>query len=188
MRLNDNSSFENASHQHTRSLLEAWSQLEHHGGKWSDALPQVASSDMSEAVSGIFMLKNLGGADFPILHCGDALDQAWRRDLTGRNFLKLFKGKDQWLARIAVENAFEFSSPSLFKASLSSLDGLSVPVEFALAPLKGRGSARLLGLFQPLASLSRLRGRPVASLRIEALFPAGPIIEEPVIRLAASNS
>ena len=174
------------SHPNTRAIIEAWRRLSR-----GDALPGEGpvERDYPDLVGKLFILQRTSSSDLVFRVAGADLEKLIGRELADHNFLSLWRPSDKLLVSATIDAAIAENAPVLVQGAGGTLDGRQLKVEIAMAPLDARASSRprILGLYQPLFDVGRLRGRPIWRHEATGLFP--PRAERPTapIRLVASN-
>lgn len=172
-------------HPNTQAIIKAWKRL-------AEGDAHLVQGPMTEDYPGLigrlFILQRISDQDYSFRVAGAALEDLLDRELADHNFLSLWRAEDKPLIRAAAEAALSANAPSLIYACGATLDGRTLHVEIALAPLNGPdGRQRLLGLYQTLTDEHMLNGRPIWRHWATSIYP--PIPAEPIapIRLVASN-
>jgi hypothetical protein len=85
-----------------------------------------------------------------------------------------------------MESSRRRAEPFVATVEARAAGGLECPVQILFAPLTdGDGRPdRMIGLYQPMALLARLQGRPVERLSTQRLVPAHDHAGGPAVRLA----
>ncbi len=124
---------------------------------------------------------------FPFRLAGGLVSDLHRQDLRGRCLLELWRAGDRWRLKSALEVARRRPEPVVIHAD-ALVDGAApLPLEILLAPLTGPSGEidRFLGLYQPLASVSQMQGRPIRDLAVVAITGGGEGDEARALRLAS---
>ena len=177
---------ENNAHPNTQAIIEAWKRLS--GGE-GQRISGPMADDFPGLVGRLFILQKIDKSDFSFRVAGAALEDILDRELADHNFMSLWRSEDKPLISAAIDAALLANSPSIVYAVGMTLDGRTVNVEIALAPLgEASGRRRLLGLYQTLTDETVLNGRPVWRHWATSIVP--PITQQPLapIRLVASNT
>lgn len=172
-------------HSNTERLIDYWRRLDGQG-----RLPARAAVDpaaFADLAPQAFMLGRVGSGIYPVRLTGGFVDALHQRDLRRQNALSLFAQRDRMTLQTALESARRRPEPLVATVDVAS-EGASIGMEILFAPLAGAdgGPDRFLGLYQPLAMVARLDGRPAGLFGVRSLRGTGPANEEaPRLRLAA---
>jgi hypothetical protein len=133
-----------------------------------------------------FILGREARGAYTVRLAGGFVRELHRKDLRGADGLMLWSERDRLRLREALEDIRRRPEP-LVAAAEALTDGPSLSLEVLFAPLAAHdgGPERYLGLYQPLAMVGRLQGRPALELSVRALRRAGTANEEAApLRLA----
>lgn len=172
-------------HANTERLIDYWRSRRGEGG-----LPTrmaVNPSDFAELMPQVFILGRVTTGVYPVRLAGGFVADLHQRDLRLQNGLTLFRERDRLDLKAALEAARRRPEPVVATVDVLT-DGPTLPMEVLFAPLAAAvGSPeRYLGLYQPLAMVSRLRGLPAKAFAARAIVGMGPANQEtPRLRLAA---
>ncbi len=171
-------------HPHTQADLDAWTRL----SLGLSPIDAPTAEDFPGLVSRLFVLTRVGEQDYAFRRVGGQLDTLFGRALSEHTFLSLWAEPDRALAAAALAAAETDRGPAILRARGQSLDGRTIELEFAVAPLFGAPTApaRFLGLCQTIGSDAALGGRPVRRLQITALYPPAPR-PQPAIRVVSQR-
>ena len=171
-------------HPNTQAVLDAWRRLAE--GQVSDDGP--TTEDYPGIVGRLFVLNHVAQDDYAFRRVGFALERLFGRALAEHSFLSIWNQPDRMLVSAALCAAVADYGPTLIRARGETLDGRRVDLEFAVAPIVGRGEQKLrfLGLCQAMTGEAALGGRPLRRLQVVAIFPPAPDLR-PQIRLVSSN-
>jgi hypothetical protein len=165
-------------HPNTQRLIDYWRGL--------GAAPRRAAVDpahFSNLAPRTFVLGRAATGLYPVRLAGGFVAELHGRDLRGVNGLELFRERDHHLVKTALETARRRPEPVVATVQARA-EGAELPLEILFAPLSGQPD-RFLGLYQPLAMVSRLDGAPVRDLALGAIRGVGPAGQEtPQLRLA----
>ncbi|MDB5455892.1 MAG: hypothetical protein JWP92_1477 [Caulobacter sp.] len=145
-------------------------------GDFLDLLPQV------------FILGRERAGLYPVRLVGGFVSDLHGRDLRGEDSLGLWALSRRLEIKGALETARRRAEPLVIDADIRAHGAPTVGLEVMLAPLTGADGLtdRFLGLYQPMAMMQRLRGRPAYELGVRRIQSLGPANEEaPHLRLAA---
>jgi len=171
-------------HANTQRLIDYWNARAQPGRAPSRAA--INPGDFRQLMSQTFILGREGRGDYPIRLAGGFVGDLHRADLRGVNGLMLWSERDRLRLQGALEDIRSRPEPLVAMAEVLT-DGPSLSVEVLFAPLAAHdgGPERYLGLYQPLAMVSRLKGRPALELSVRALRrPAAANEESAPVRLA----
>ena len=172
-------------HPSTERLIDYWRNRA--GG---DALPTRASvhpGDFLDLLSQVFILGRDGLGRYRVRLAGGFVSDLHARDLRGEDALGLWALSHRLEIKSALEVARRRAEPMVVTADIRAIGAPSVGMEVLFAPMTGTNGEtdRFLGLYQPVAMIQRLMGRPASELvvrRIQTLGPANA--ESPRLRLA----
>jgi hypothetical protein len=174
-------------HSNTQGLIDHWRGLR---GE-ADVPPRAAlePADISDLLAQVFIV----GRDSPALPfrlAGALLVDLNGGGLRGASFLDQWSPSSRAAARDAVAAAVRDREPLVIYAETTTAQA-AIGFEILLAPLTGPGGRidRLLGLYQPLSSLSVLRGEPIRPFthRLTLRLPDAAPRRASHLRLVAVN-
>ncbi len=172
-------------HPNTKAIIEAWKRLSKGDSQLVDG---PMADDYPDLVGRLFILQHDSNSDFSFRVAGSALEDLFDRELVEHNFLSLWRLEDRHLITAAIESCLAANAPSIVQACGASLDGRTINVEIALAPLASNGGRpRVPGLYQSLSDERMLQGRPIWRHWATGVFPPRPTQPFAQIRLIASN-
>lgn len=172
-------------HPSTERLIDYWRNRA--GG---DAVPTRASvnpGDFLDLLSQVFILGRDGRGRYPVRLAGGFVSDLHARDLRGEDALGLWALSHRLEVKSALEVARRRAEPLVITADIRAIGAPSVGMEVLLAPMSGANGEtdRFLGLYQPIAMIQRLMGRPASELGVRRIQTLGPANEEsPRLRLA----
>ena len=172
-------------HPSTERLIDYWRNRA--GG---DAVPTRASvhpGDFLDLLSQVFILGRDGLGRYPVRLVGGFVSDLHARDLRGEDALGLWALSHGLVVMSAVVVARRRAEPLVITADIRAIGAPSVGMEVLLAPMSGANGEtdRFLGLYQPIAMIQRLMGRPASELGVRRIQTLGPANEEsPRLRLA----
>jgi hypothetical protein len=171
-------------HTNTQGLIDHWRALK--GGSDAPAREALDPAAIAEILTQVFLIGR-NRADLPFRLAGGLITDMHGRGLRGEGFLDLWGGPSRVAAREAALAAVDDREPVVIYADAPAAGGV-VSLEILLAPLSGPTGAldRMLGLYQPISSLSVLRCEPIGPLvhRFAVRLSAEPRVR-PQLRLAA---
>jgi hypothetical protein len=149
-------------HSNTQALIDHWRGLK--TGAQPPAREALDPADIADILTQVFLVGR-GSAPLPFRLAGGLLTDLHGRGLRGEGFLELWTPLSRPLVREAAANAVRDREPVVVYADAAAVGGL-LGLEILLAPLTGSsgGPDRLLGLYQPLSTLTVVRGEPIGQL------------------------
>ena len=144
-------------------------------GEFLDLLPQV------------FILGRDEKGRYPVRLAGGFVTDLHARDLRGEDALGFWALSHRLEVKSALEVARRRGEPVVITADIRAIGAPSVGMEVLLAPMSGANGEtdRFLGLYQPVAMIQRLMGRPASELGVRRIQTLGPAnAESPRLRLA----
>ncbi|WP_341871563.1 PAS domain-containing protein [Caulobacter radicis] len=172
-------------HPSTERLIDYWRNRA--GDGRMPARASVDPGDFLDLLPQVFILGR-GNGRYPFRLAGGFVTDLHARDLRGEDQLSMWALSHRLEVKSALEVARRRGEPVVVTADIRAHGVASVGMEVLLAPMTGAsGEAdRFLGLYQPIAMMQRLMGRPAYELgvrRIQALAPTNA--EAPRLRLAS---
>lgn len=171
-------------HSNTQDLIDHWRALRR--GEQAPAREALDPAAIAEILTQVFLIGRHSPA-LPFRLAGGLLTDLHGRSLRGEGFLDLWGPPSRPAVREAVQTAVANREPVIVYADAGAAGGV-LGLEIFLAPLTGPGGGldRLLGLYQPITSLSVLRGEPIGLLAHRYAVPLGHDRPRPArLRLAA---
>lgn len=172
-------------HPSTERLIDYWR------GKAGDArLPARASvnpGDFLELLPQVFILGRSPSGRLPVRLAGGFVTDLHARDLRGEDALNFWALSHRLEVKSALEVARRRAEPVVITADIRAHGVPSVGMEVLFAPMTGLNGEtdRFLGLYQPIAMIQRLMGRPAYELGLRKVQGLGPANEEsPRLKLA----
>ena len=172
-------------HPSTERLIDYW-----RGRSVNDAVPTRASvnpGDFLDLLPQVFILGRDGTGRYPVRLAGGFVTDLHARDLRGEDALGFWALSHRLEVKSALEVARKRGEPTVITADIRAIGAPSVGMEVLLAPMVGADGQtdRFLGLYQPVAMIQRLMGRPASELGVRKIQSLGPANEEsPRLRLA----
>ena len=172
-------------HSNTERLIDYWRARKR--DRLSPARGAIDPCDITELLPQIFILGRSAGGQYVFRLTGGLVGDLHRRDLRAADFSELWSPSDRPRLCAALEAARRAAEPLVLTTEARSDQDVSVRVEVLLAPLRAETSPhdRCLGLYQPLAPLAPLRGRPIAELGLIRFASSSERDAPPRLRLAA---
>ncbi len=168
-------------HSNTQRLIDYWRGLRAAGG--SARRSAVDPAHFSNLAPQTFVLGRTSTGLYPVRLAGGFVGDLHGRDLRGENGLNLFRERDRFVLKTALETARRRPEPVVATVQAST-GHAAIALEILFAPLAGE-TERFLGLYQPLSMVARLDGRTVVELALGQVRGVGPANEEtPRLRLA----
>jgi len=172
-------------HSNTERLIDYWRQRKL--DRLSPARSAIDPCDITELLPQIFILGRRAPGEFRFRLAGGLVGEMHHTDLRACDFADLWAPGDRPRLTAAMEAARRAAEPLAITAEARSDHGVSVRVEVLVAPLRAETAPidRCLGLYQPLAPLAPLRGRPVIELGLIRFASSDHREAAPRLRLAA---
>ena len=173
-------------HHSTERLIDYW-----RARKRDAAAPLRATinpGDFLDLLPQVFILGRDRAGAYPMRLAGAFVSDLHGRDLRGEDSLGLWALSRRLEIKGALETARRRAEPLVIDADIRAHGAPTLGLEVMLAPLGGADGQvdRFLGLYQPLAMMHRLMGRPAYELGVRRVQNLGPANEEaPRLRLAA---
>jgi hypothetical protein len=155
-------------HANTQRMINYWTARAQSGRAPSRGA--IDPSDFHQLIAQTFILGREGRGDYRVRLAGGFVRELHRRDLRGDDGLQLWSERDRLRLTGALEDIRRRPEPLVTMAEVLT-DGPSLSMEVLFAPLTAHdgGPERYLGLYQPLAMIGRLQGRPALELSVRAL-------------------
>jgi hypothetical protein len=171
------------SHSNTEFLIDYWQKRSF--GPNPAARSTIDPADFPTLLPQVFILGRHSAGLYGFRLSGGLLRDLHGRDLRGADFTALWTDEARIALRPALEDARLHAEPLRLKARAVA-EGYSADLEITLMPLSNDAGAidRMLGLYQPVTPLARLRGRVVEKL-VLLTADAEPKAERGFVRLAA---
>lgn len=170
-------------HANTHLLIDYWTARAQFGRAPSRAA--VDPTDFRQLMPQTFMVGRKARGAYSLRLAGGFVADLHGRDLREADALSLWSEHDRLRLQGALEDIRRHPEPLVVMAE-GLTDGPSLTMEVLLAPLAAHdgGPDRYLGLYQPLAMVSRLQGRNVRELSIRALRRPAANEDSGSVRLA----
>ncbi len=172
-------------HPSTERLIDYWRTQA--GAARMPARADVDPGDFLDILSQVFILGRSAGR-YPFRLTGGFVADLHARDLRGEDSLSLWALSHRLEVKSALEVARRRAEPVVVTADIRAHGVASVGMEVLLAPMTGASGEvdRFLGLYQPIAMMQRLMGRPAYELGVRRIQALGPNnAEAPRLRLAS---
>jgi hypothetical protein len=172
-------------HANTERLIAYWTGRAQPGRAPSRSAIQPA--DFRQLIPQTFILGREARGRYRVRLAGGFVADLHGRDLRSADGLALWSERDRLRLQGALEEIRRDPAPLVATAEVLT-DGPTLPIEVFFAPLTAHdgGPDRYLGLYQPLAMVSRLQGRAALELSIRSLRRPGAANQAaPRVRLAA---
>ena len=172
-------------HPSTERLIDYW-----RSKAVNDGVPARASVNPGEFLDllpQVFILGRDGPGRYPVRLAGGFVTDLHARDLRGEDALGFWALSHRLEVKSALEVARRRGEPTVITADIRVIGAPSVGMEVLLAPMVGSEGQvdRFLGLYQPIAMIQRLMGRPAYELGLRKIQGLGPANEEsPRLKLA----
>lgn len=170
-------------HPNTERLIDYW--RARRGPRAAPTRAAIDPADFAELMPQVFIAGRTGIGQYPLRLAGGFVADLHGRDLRQENLLTLWSQAARPRLSTALEIARRRAEPFVAEADAESREGDLIGMEVLFAPLIGPSGEtdRIIGLYQPLSMMGRLRGRPAERLHIRSMGPAeGPAV--PRLRLA----
>lgn len=174
------------SHSNTARMLGYWEARRE--AQHAPARSSIDPAEFSDVVTQAFVIGRGRAGAYPFRLAGALLDDLHRSPLTGLDFCRLWAIADLARVQSAIEGALRRRESLILHAQGRSAAGHQARLEILLAPLAGtKGQIdRLLGLYQPVTPLFRLRGEKLERLfLLEAVLANGGDPAPSALRIAA---
>lgn len=171
-------------HPNTRVLLAAWRRMAVNPGDMAQG-PQA--SDYPNLLDRLFVLRRAPEGTWVFTNSGGSINRLLGREVEDHDFVSLWSGNDRLIISALLDSTASTNAPSIVRTSGESLHGYRCDIEIPLAPLDGPSGQRMLGLYQSLGGEGMLRGRTVWRHAIKSVQMPVNRVDEPRIKLVASN-
>jgi hypothetical protein len=153
---------------HTQRLLDHWRQVR--GEALAPRKTKIEPRAIKEHLAFAFLLKREAGDKFTIVLAGTGMCDLFGEELRGKSFTHLWAEPSRNAARTSLTRVSNLAVPTVAVCVAETEDQLPMPGEVLLLPYADeRGETTyILGHFQPLEPLSRLRGRKLVRMRMTA--------------------
>lgn len=171
-------------HPNTERLIDYWRERARPGAP--PPRTAISPADFADLLPQVVMVGRVCSGVYPIRLVGGLVSELHQRDLRQQNAISLFGPRERMDLQSALEMARRRPEPIVVTAQARA-EGVSIGMEILFAPLAGpdEGPDRFLVLYQPLAMVARLRGKPILSFAIEDIRKGGPVNgAAPRLRLA----
>ena len=170
-------------HANTLRLIEYWTERAQPGRAPSRAA--VDPGDFRQLMPQTFILGRKARGEYTMRLAGGFVAELHGRDLRDADALALWCERDRLRLQGALEDLRRHPEPLVVMAEALTA-GPSLTMEILLAPLSAHdgGPDRYLGLYQPLAMVTRLQGRTVSELSIRGLRRPAANEDATPVRLA----
>ena len=172
-------------HPSTERLIDYW--RDRKGDAVAPARMDVNPGDFTDLLPQVFMVGRERAGHMPFRLAGGFVTDLHARGLRGEDMLSLWALSHRLEVKSALEIARRRGQPVVITADIRALGVPSVGMEVLFAPLRGATGEtdRFIGLYQPIAMIQRLMGRPAHELGVRSIQPLGIANQEgPQLRLA----
>lgn len=172
-------------HSNTERLIDYW--RERKLDRLSPARSAIDPCDITELLPQIFILGRRAPGEYRFRLAGGLVSDLHHTDLRGVDFADLWAPASRPRLTAAMEAARRAAEPLAITVEARTDQEASVRMEVVLAPLRADTAPldRCLGLYQPMAPLAPLRGRPVIELGLIRFASSDQREAPPRLRLAA---
>jgi hypothetical protein len=174
------------SHSNTARMLGYWQ--ERRSGAGAPPRSAIDPGEFAPMAPQTFVLGRAAFGVLPFRLAGALVESLHPAPLAGSDFTRLWAPGDRLRVQAAIEAAITRRQPLLVRAEGCALNGAEARLEILLAPLAGSQGRidRLLGFYQPLTPLVRLRDERIERLFLMEIEEAeGGAAITPPLRLAA---
>lgn len=172
-------------HPSTERLIDYWRSKSVNGGV--PARAAINPGDFPDLLPQVLILGRDAKGRYPVRLAGGFVVDLHARDLRGEDALGFWALSQRLEVKSALDVARRRAEPVVITADIRAIGAPSVGMEVLLAPMAGTDGQvdRFLGLYQPIATIQRLMGRPASELGVRKIQGLGPANEEaPRLRLA----
>jgi hypothetical protein len=160
-------------HANTQRLIDYWQGRA--GPGRAPTRSAIQPGDFRQLMPQTFILGREGKGFYPVRLSGGFVTDLHRRDLRGVNGLHLWSERDRLRVQTALEEIRRRPEPLVATVEVLTGQDETLPMEVLFAPMVAQDEApdRFLGLYQPLAMVTRLKGRPALELSVRELRRPG---------------
>ena len=172
-------------HPSTQRLIDYW--RDRKGDAPAPSRADINPGDFTDLLPQVFIAGREKLGRMPFRLTGGFLTDLHARDLRGEDALNFWALSHRLEVKSALEVARRRAEPVVITADIRAHGVPSVGMEVLFAPMTGVGGEtdRFLGLYQPIAMVQRLMGRPAYELGLRKIQGLGPANEEsPRLKLA----
>lgn len=172
-------------HPSTELLIDYW--RDRKGDAPAPARADIDPGDFRDLLPQVFIAGRERLGRMPFRLTGGFVSDLHARDLRGQDLLSLWALSHRLELKSALEVARRRCQPVVVTADIRAQGVPSVGMEVLFAPLRGaQGETdRFLGLYQPIAMIQRLEGRPAHELGVRKIETLGMANQQgPQLRLA----
>jgi hypothetical protein len=172
-------------HSNTERLIDYWRERKREG--LSPLRSTIEPGDLSGVLPQVFILGRTDPGRFTFRLAGGLVTELHGRDLRQISILALWSEPDRPRLATALEACRRSAEPVIAVAEARASRGVA-SIELSFAPLVAETAPvdRIIGLYQPLESLTPLQGLP-AELRLRHIASAAERAAPPAIRLVAED-
>lgn len=175
-------------HPSTQRLIDYW--RDRKGDAPAPSRSDINPGDFTDLLPQVFIAGREKLGRMPFRLTGGFLTDLHARDLRGEDLLSLWALSHRLELKSSLEIARRRCQPVVVTADIRAQGVPSVGMEVMLAPLRGVNGEtdRFLGIYQPIAMMARLEGRPAYELGVRQIQSLGLADQEgPQLRLATLN-
>ncbi len=172
-------------HPSTERLIDYW--RERKGDAPAPSRADINPGDFADLLPQVFMVGREQLGRMPFRLTGGFVADLHARDLRNEDLLSLWALSHRLELKSSLEIARRRRQPVVVTADIRAQGVPSVGMEVLFAPLRGANGEtdRFLGLYQPIAMIQRLEGRPAHELGVRQIQSLGLANQEgPQLRLA----
>ena len=160
-------------HPSTERLIDYW--RDRKGDAPTPARADINPGDFTDLLPQVFIAGRERLGRMPFRLTGGFLTDLHARDLRGEDLLSLWALSHRLELKSSLEIARRRCQPVVVTADIRAHGVPSVGMEVLFAPLRGATGEtdRFLGIYQPIAMMARLEGRPAYELGVRQIQPLG---------------
>lgn len=160
-------------HPSTQRLIDYW--RDRKGDALAPARADINPGDFADLLPQVFIVGREHLGRMPFRLTGGFLTDLHARDLRGEDLLSLWALSHRLELKSSLEIARRRRQPVVATADIRAHGVPSVGMEVLFAPLRGASGEtdRFLGIYQPVAMMQRLEGRPAYELGVRQIQSLG---------------
>ncbi len=160
-------------HPSTERLIDYW--RDRKGEAPAPSRADINPGDFPDILPQVFIVGRERLGRMPVRLAGGFLTELHARDLRDQDLLSLWALSHRLELKSSLETARRRCQPVVVTADIRAHGAPSVGLEVLFAPLRGMTGEtdRFLGLYQPIAMMRRLEGRPAYELAVRQIQPLG---------------
>jgi hypothetical protein len=160
-------------HPSTQRLIDYW--RDRKGDAPAPSRADINPGDFTDLLPQVFIAGRETLGHVPFRLTGGFVTDLHARDLRSADLLSLWALSHRLELKSSLEIARRRGQPVVVTADIRAKGVASVGMEVLFAPLRGATGEtdRFLGLYQPIAMIQRLEGRPAYELGVRQIQPLG---------------